>query len=142
MYDRLLIVMDSFPNPSEDFLTRATNFARMAGGTVNLLHVARGHIVASDINAGAGLGVLDGEDDVSPGERPVAQAAIDRLAAAGLTVHGEIVHATEHDVADIVLRRADELRSDVIVLDGRHHRGPTIAEHVLRRHPPCAVLLP
>lgn len=142
MFERLLIVLDSLPDPSEDYLTRATTFAQLAGGTVNLLHVARGHIVASDINAGSALGVLDGEDDVSAGERPAVQAAVDTLAAAGVPVHGEVVYATEHDVADIVLRRADELRSEVIVLDRRHHRGPAVAEHILRRLPACAVMLP
>lgn len=67
------------------------------GGTVHLLHFARGHIVAYDINAGSGLGVLDGEDDVAVGEREMVQDAVDQLAAAGVTVHGELINTTEHD---------------------------------------------
>ena len=50
---------------SDDALQRTAQFAKMTGGTVHLVHFARGHVVAYDINAGAGLGVLDGEDDAA-----------------------------------------------------------------------------
>ena len=69
------------------------------------------------------------------------QAAVDQLAAAGVTVHGELINATEHDIPDIILQRADELRVDIIVLGYQHHRESTVAEHVIRRHPKCSVLL-
>ena len=116
-------------------------FAKMTGGTVHLLHFARDHVVAYDINAGAGLGVLVGEDDVEANERKVSQAAVDQFVAAGVTVHGELINATEHDIPDIILRRAGELRGDIIVLGHQHHRESMVADQVIRRHPSCAVLL-
>jgi nucleotide-binding universal stress UspA family protein len=141
MYNRILAAFDISPDSPDDFLERTTRFAQMTGGTVYLLHVGRGHVVVHDINAGSGLGVLDGEDDVAAGEQKIVQDAVDRLAAAGVPVHGEFIKATEHDIADIILQRAGELSADLIILGHPHHRGSTVAEHVIRRHPTCSVLL-
>jgi nucleotide-binding universal stress UspA family protein len=85
MYDRILVAIDVAPDSPDDALERTTQFAKMTGGTVYLLHVARGHVVAYDINAGSGLGVLDGEDDVDAGERKMLQDAVNQLAASGVT---------------------------------------------------------
>jgi nucleotide-binding universal stress UspA family protein len=116
-------------------------FAKMTGGTVHLLHVARGHIIPTDISAGSGLGVRTAEDDVDVRERQVVQSAVDQLAAAGVDVRGEMIEATEHDVADVILQRAKELDVDIIVLGYQHHRGSVVAEHVLRQRPHCSILL-
>lgn len=141
MYDRILVTIDAAPDAPDDSLERLTKFARMTGGTVHLLHVARGHIVAYDINAGSGLGVLDSEDDVAAGERKIVQDAVNQLAAAGITVHGELINATDHDIAEIILRRAEDIQADIIVLGHQHHRGSAVAEQVIRHHPNCSVLL-
>jgi nucleotide-binding universal stress UspA family protein len=141
LYDRILVAVAVSPDSPGTFLERTTQFAQMTGGTVHLLHVARGHVVAYDINAGSGLGVLVGEDDVAADERRIVQDAVDQLAAAGVPVHGELINATEHDIADIILQRANELSADIIVLGHPHSRGSTVAEQVIRRHPTCAVLL-
>ncbi|HVD27109.1 MAG TPA: universal stress protein [Mycobacteriales bacterium] len=141
MYNRILAAFDISPDSPDDFLERTTRFAQMTGGTVYLLHVGRGHVVVHDINAGSGLGVLDGEDDVAAGEQKIVQDAVDRLAAAGVPVHGEFIKATEHDIADIILQRAGELSADLIILGHPHHRGSSVAEQVIRRHPNCSVLL-
>ena len=74
MYDRILVAIDAAPDSPDDSLERTARFAKMTGGTVHLLHFARGHVVAYDINAGSGLGVLDSEDDAPAGEREVVQA--------------------------------------------------------------------
>jgi len=141
MYDRILVAVDVSPDSPDSFLERTTQFAKMTGGTVYLLHVARGHVVAYDINAGSGLGVLVGEDDVTADEWRTVQDAVDQLAAAGVPVHGELINATEHDIADIILQRANELNADIIILSHPHHRGSSVAEQVIRRHPACSVLL-
>jgi nucleotide-binding universal stress UspA family protein len=141
MYERILAAFDVSPDSPDDFLERTTQFAKMTGGTVYLLHVGRGHVVVHDINAGSGLGVLDGENDVAAGEQKIVQDAVDQLSAAGVTVHGEFIKATEHDIADIILQRANELSADIIMLGHPHHRGSTVAEHIIRRHPTCSVLL-
>lgn len=141
MYDKILVAIDASPDSPDDSLQRTVQFAKMTGGTVYLLHVARGHVVASDINAGSGLGVLDGEDDVDVRERKVVQDAVNQLAAAGVPVHGELINATEHDVAQIIVQRARELQVDIIVLGYQHYRGSVVADHVVRQHPQCSVLL-
>ena len=123
MYDRILVAIDASPDSPDDSLQRTVQFAKMTGGTVYLLHVARGHVVASDINAGSGLGVLDGEDDVDVRERQVVQDAVNQLAAAGVTVHGELINATEHDARGVIVQRAKELQVDIIVLGYQHYRG-------------------
>ena len=142
MYDRILVAIDASPDSPDDALNRTVQFAKMSGGSVHLLHVARGHIIPTDISAGSGLGVRSLEDDVDlDGERQVVQAAVDRLAAEGIEVHGELVEATEHDAADAIVQRAEELDVDIIVLGYQHHRGSAVAEHVIRQHPRCSVLL-
>jgi nucleotide-binding universal stress UspA family protein len=141
MYNRILVAIDAVPDSADDAVERTIQLAKMTGGTVHLLHVARGHVVAYDVNAGSRLGVLAGEDDVAAGEKRLVQEAVDQLAAAGVTVHGEFVNATEHEIADIILQRASELHSDIIILGHQHHRGSTVAEQVIRRRPNCSVLL-
>ena len=69
------------------------------------------------------------------------QTAVDHLAAQGIDVHGELVEATEHDAADAIVQRARELDVDIIVLGYQHHHGSPVAEHVIRQHPHCSVLL-
>ena len=141
MYDRILVAIDASSDSPDDSLNRTTQFAKMTGGTVYLLHVARGHIVPRDITAGAGLGITSVEDDVDSQDRQVVQNAVDQLAAAGVEVHGELIEATEHDVADVIVQRAEELDVDIIVLGYQHHRGSVVAEHVIRQRPHCSILL-
>lgn len=141
MYDKILCAIDASPTSPDGSLGRLVTFAKMTGGTVHLLHVARGHVVASDINAGSGLGVLAGEDDVDVRERQVVQEAVDLLASEGITVHGELINATTHDTADVIVQRATELQVDIIVLGYQHYRGSTVADQVLRHRPHCSVLL-
>jgi len=141
MYNRILVAIDASPDSPDDSLNRTMQFAKMTGGTVHLLHVARGHIIPTDISAGSGLGVRTAEDDVDVRERQVVQSAVDQLAAAGVDVRGEMIEATEHDVADVILQRAKELDVDIIVLGYQHHRGSVVADHVLRQRPHCSILL-
>lgn len=141
MYDRMLIAIDTALDSPDNSMRRAIQFAKMSGGTVYLLHVARGHVVASDINAGSGLGVLPGEDDVDVHEREIVQRAVDEMASAGIPVHGELVNATEHDAAEVIVQRARELQVDLIVLGYQHYRGSSVADHVIKQQPHCSILL-
>jgi nucleotide-binding universal stress UspA family protein len=141
MYDRILVAIDASPDSPDDSLNRTIQFAKMAGGRVHLLHVARGHIIPADISAGSRFGVWSEEDDVDVRERQVVQDAVDQIAAAGIEVHGEMIEATEHDVAQVILQRGRELDVDIIVLGYQHHRGSVVAEHVIRGRPHCSILL-
>jgi AAHS family benzoate transporter-like MFS transporter len=69
------------------------------------------------------------------------------LLTLGIDAHGEMVSATEHDIAGVILQRAKELEADLLVLGHQHHRGAgiasraTVAEQVIRQHPPYSILL-
>ena len=148
MYERILLAIDMTPTEeNRSALTRTEQIGRLTGATVYLLHVARAHIVPGDIIGGSGLGVLSAEDDVEAVDRQAVQQLVDSLAAAGVEAHGEIVSATEHDIADVILQRAKELDVDLVVLGHQHHRGvgnlfqSSVAERVIRRHPPYSILL-
>jgi nucleotide-binding universal stress UspA family protein len=148
MYNRILVAIDATPSEeNRSALARTEQIGRLTGATVYLLHVARGHIIPGDITGGAGLGVRAAEDDVEVVDRQVVQQTIDKLAAAGIDAHGEVVSATEHDVANIILQRAKELDVDLLVLGHQHHRGAgnlfrsSVAEKVIHEHPSYSILL-
>ena len=152
MYDRILVAIDATPTDDNVTLRRAAVFAQRWGSTVYLLHVGLGHILPADITGGGGLsvtghGVTSPEDDVDASDRDIVQQAVDKLSVAGVETHGELVNATQHDIAEVILQRAEDLKVDLIVLGHEHHRGPgnafraSVAEQVIRHHPPCSVLL-
>ena len=141
MYKRMLISIDASPDSPDNSLNRTVQFATMAGCSVHLLHIARGHIIPGDISAGSRFGVRVAEDDVDVRERQVVQDAVDTIAAAGVEVHGELIEATEHEAADVILQRAKELEVDLIVLGYQHYRASGVAEHVIRARAHCSILL-
>jgi nucleotide-binding universal stress UspA family protein len=147
MYNRMLVAVDTTPDETNSALQRTEQFAKMTGATVYLLHVTRGHVVSWDITGASGRAVVSEEDDAEDVDRRVVQRAVDHLAGAGIEAHGEIVSATEHDVAAVILQRAKELDVDLIVLGEEHHRGPgrgfrsSVAEKVIHQHPPYSILL-
>ena len=147
MYSRMLVAVDTTPDENNPALQRTEQFAKMTGATVYLLHVTRGHIVSWDITGGSGLGVRSAEDDVEIMDRDVVQALVDRLSAAGVDAHGELLSATEHDVGGVILQRARELNVDLLVLGHQYHRGvgnvfrTSVAEQIIRQHPPISILL-
>ena len=76
MYEQILVAIDASPDSPDDSLHRTIQFAKMTGGSVHLLHVARGHVVAADINAGSGFGVLAARTTSTLRERQVVQDAV------------------------------------------------------------------
>ena len=146
MYQRILVAVDTTPHENNPALQRTEQFARMAGATVHLLHVARGHVVPMDLLGGSSHAVVSAEDDTENPDVRVVQNAVNHLAEAGIEAHGEIVGATQHDIAEVILQRAKELDVDLIVLGHEHHRGPggfrsSVAERVIHQHPPYSILL-
>ena len=148
MYKRILVAIDATPtDENRSALKRTEQIGLLTRGTVYVLHVARSHIVPGDITAGAGLGVRSAADDVEVMDRNVVQSFVDQLSAAGIDAHGEIVSATEHDIASVILQRARELEVDLLVLGHQHHRGAgkvfrsSVAEQVIHQQPPISILL-
>jgi len=142
MYNRILVAIDARPyDENKSALERTEQIGKLTGATVHVLHVARGHIVPEDISGGSGLGVWSAEDDAEEVDRRAVQQLIDKLSAAGIDAHGEIVAATEHDLPDVILQRAEELDVDLLVLGHQHHAGSRTAERVIHQRPPYSVLL-
>ena len=142
MYQRILLAIDATPtDENRSALKRTEQIGLLTGGTVHVLHVA------GDITEGAALGVRSTADDVEIADRDVVQAFVDQLCAAGIDAHGEIVSATDHDLASVILQRATELDVDLLVLGHQHHRGSggvfrsSVAEQVIHQHPPMSILL-
>lgn len=142
MYNRILVAIDATPSEeNRSAIERTEQIGKMTGGTVYVLHVVRGHIVPEDITGGAGFGVWSAEDDAEGVDRRVVRQLVDKLSAAGIDAHGEIVSATEHDIPEVILARAEALDVDLLVLGHQHHRGSRTAERVIHRHPPYSILL-
>jgi hypothetical protein len=79
-------------------------------------------------------------DDVEAADRQAVQRLVDSLAAAGIDAHGEMLSATEHDVAEVIVQRARERNvvwpgSCVLALD-LHPRGGTVHRRVRVLEPP------
>jgi nucleotide-binding universal stress UspA family protein len=142
MYDRILVAIDATPTEQNRIaIERTEQIGKLTGATVYVLHVARGHIVPEDITAGSGLGVWSAEDDAEDIDHRVVQQLVDKLSAAGVDAHGEIVSATQHDLPDVILQRAEELDVDLLVLGHQHHRDSRTAERVIHQHPQYSILL-
>ena len=143
MYERILVAIDAHPTEENaSAIQRTEQIGTLTGATVHVLHLARGHIIPEDITGGsARLGIWTADDDAEDADRAAVQRLVDRLCTAGIDAHGEMVVATEHDAADVILQRAEELDVDLLVLGHQHHRGSRTAERVIHRHPPYSVLL-
>ena len=143
MYDRILVAIDTHPtDENASAIRRTEQIGRLTGATVHILHIARGHILPEDISgASARLGVWSADDDAEGGDRAALQRFVDDLSAAGIDAHGEMVAATDHDTADVILQRAKELDVDLLVLGHQHHTGSRTAERVIHQHPPYSILL-
>jgi AAHS family benzoate transporter-like MFS transporter len=149
MYDRILVAIDATPTEENaSAFQRSEELGQLTGATVYVIHVSRDHTVPGDIITGAsGLGVRSAASDAEAWDRAVLQYKVDRLAAAGIDAHGEMVSAIEHDIADIILQRANELDVDLVVLGHQHHRRArivfpgSVAEQVIRHQPSCSILL-
>ncbi|SHN60101.1 Nucleotide-binding universal stress protein, UspA family [Geodermatophilus obscurus] len=143
MYERILVTIDAHPTKENaSAIQRTEQIGKLTGATVHVLHIARGHIIPEDITGGsARLGVWSAEDDPEDADRAAVQQLVDRLSAAGIDAHGEMVVATEHDAADVILQRAEELGVDLLVLGHQHHRGSRTAERVIHQRPHYSILL-
>jgi nucleotide-binding universal stress UspA family protein len=147
MYNRILLAVDTSLDESNAEMRRTEQLAKMTGATVHLLQIAPGHIVPWDITGGTSSAVISAEEDAETSDLGQLQRAVDHLSAAGIEAHGDLVSATEHDIAEVILQRAKELEVDLIVLGYQHHRGArggfrsSVAEQVIHQHPPYSILL-
>jgi AAHS family benzoate transporter-like MFS transporter len=146
MYKRVLIAIDAGRSDGTACtLKRTEQLGLMTGARVNVLCVQHGHIVPGSIMQGSGLGVRTAADDVEAVDRKAVQAMVDQLAAAGVDAKGELVAATEHDIADVILQRVKADGVDLLIIEHEYQSGhalrPSVAEQVIRQHPTISILL-
>jgi nucleotide-binding universal stress UspA family protein len=147
MYQRVLAAIDLTANETH-IVDTARNLADLTGCSVHLLHVTQQRTVPGEA-LGEGLGVANGTD-VDPGELLLSDQAVASLTAAGVQATGQVIQITrgsQADVAHVILRRAQEIGADLIVLGEQLHgrasrlfRG-SVADEVIHHHPACSVLL-
>lgn len=148
MYRRILVAFDAAHAANHGFtVKRIKALGKMAQGSVHVLYIQNAHIVPGSIMAGAGLGVRSAGEDVEPLDKQMVQSVVNELSNAGVDAHGEMVGATEHDVASVILQRAQELNIDLLVLENEYHTDaghglrPSVAEQVIRQHPNMSILM-
>lgn len=141
LYSRILVAIDPTPTREhEQVMRRCHELGQITGASIHVLYVAPGHVVPqSDRSLGSGV-----DADVDAADRAAMQSFVDSLATSGIEAHGEIVAATEHDIAQVILDRATEHDVDLIVLGHELHvkgRHAHVAERVLDSHPHRSILL-
>lgn len=147
LYDRILVAIDPTPTREhEQVMRRCHELGTMTGASIYVLYVAPGHIVPGSIIGGRRPSLAPGAMDVDVDQAHVTamQEFVDSLTASGITASGEIVAATEHDIAQIILDRANEHDVDLIILGHELHvkgRHAHVAEQVLDHHPHRSILL-
>ncbi|MBS0545844.1 MAG: MFS transporter [Proteobacteria bacterium] len=146
MYKRVLIAIDAARrDETASTLTRIEQLGLMTGAKVHLLCVQHSHIVPGSISQLSSTGALAAVNDVEAVDPNLVQAMIDRLAAAGVDARGELVSATEHDIADVILQRVQADKVDLLIIEHEYQSGHTlrasVAEQVIRQHPTISILL-
>ena len=147
MFQQILVAIDVTSNETH-VLDAAQELANLTSGTVHLLHVAEQQATTGEM-LGEGLAVTGGAD-VDAREMALSDQAVARLTASGVRADGQVIQITrgaEVDIARVILRRAQELNADLIVLGESLHgrasrlfRG-SVADEVVHHDPPCSVLL-
>jgi len=146
MYKRVLIAIDAGRSgDSASTLQRIKQLGLMTGAKVNLLCIQHSHIVPGSISQVSSAGRSGAVNDVEAIDRKVVQTIIDQLAAAGVDAQGELVAATEHDIADAILARVRADNVDLLVIEHEFQSGhalrASVAEQVIRQHPTISILL-
>ena len=146
MYERILAAIDLTPNENA-VLQHTQQLAKLTGAAVHLLHVAPVHLPPAEITVRSAVA---SEDEVDFQDLSIIDEAAAQLAAGGVSAQGEVlkvVSATEHDIAEVIVRRAKELDASLIILGETLHRRAlklfrgSVAESVLHMHPESPILL-
>lgn len=146
MYKRVLLAIDAArSDETASTLKRIEQLGLMTGAKVHLLCVQNSHIVPGSISQVSTAGGLQPANDVEAVDLEGVRAMVDRLATAGVDAQGELVSATEHDIADVILQRVKVDGVDLLILEHEYQSGhalrASVAEQVIRQHPTISILL-
>jgi nucleotide-binding universal stress UspA family protein len=102
MFKRILVTVDGRTN-NEAELKAAAEVAAAFGASVHVVHVQ-------------GLVPSAWDDEISsPDASSALVEAVDRIAAAGVSVTSEFVHTAESTFTDMIIATAERLGADLIV---------------------------
>ncbi|GAA4575168.1 universal stress protein [Planotetraspora kaengkrachanensis] len=135
MYKRILAAVDNSPR-SGRVLETVENLAKLTGAAVDVVHVGASQVVYDT--------VVQVEDEREA--QAVVDGALARLKEAGVAARGEVLTGLRGDVSNIIVERAQEFGSDLIVLGPARHTqlGVLVGESVSEKvalHTPTSVLL-
>jgi nucleotide-binding universal stress UspA family protein len=109
MYERLLVAVDHSEN-SERVLAAARKLASLSNGEVWVLHLREREVIPQ-------LGDVPSESDTEA--RSAVEGAVEELAKAGVTAHGEIRNTLFGHAAREIIADAKEHNAGVIVMGSR-----------------------
>jgi nucleotide-binding universal stress UspA family protein len=140
MYKNILVALDGTAHGTT-VLDAVTPLAKATGATVHVIHIRPLQMLGGSF---APSTVVSPEPDAD-GER-IVQEALARLRADGVTADGEVVDGPREDLADLLVRRARALGSDLIAVAPGHHGGIVALLHAsvssgVARIAPVSVLL-
>jgi nucleotide-binding universal stress UspA family protein len=110
MFTRILAAIDGSER-TDRVMEVVRYLARTTGAAVHVVHADESDAVYDQI--------VDLEDDSSA--HAVVNREVTRLRAMDVVAGGEVADVLHDDVAELLLHKARELRSDLIVLGPRHH---------------------
>ena len=142
LYDKALVTIDQMGNK----LTRdrIREFSLLNCNEVYLCYIATEHIIAGEVGRSLALGEHGGDAEVTQEHIDALQEYVDDLAAAGITVHGQIITAAEYSRGDTIVSLAQQLGVDLTILNfeiGGARAKAKVTQQIVARNPSMAVLV-
>lgn len=142
LYDKALVTIDQMGNK----LTRdrIREFCLLNCKEVYICYMATEHIIAGEVGRSLALGEHGGDAEVTQEHVDALQEYVDVLAAAGITVHGQIVTAAEYNRGDAIVSLAQQLGVDLTILNfeiGGARAKAKVTQQIVARNPKMAVLV-
>lgn len=134
LYGTIMAVVDQTGNK----LTRAriSEFVSLTGQKVHLVYLAPEHVMAAEVG--------DTDKAVDPKHVANLQQYVNEVNAQGIPAEGRILTATLFDRGRAVVDLAEQLRTDLIILnteEGGQRAKAELAQEVAKQNPQMAVLV-
>lgn len=139
MYKNILAAVDGSAHGT-GVLGTVASLAALTGAAVHVIHVRPSTVLTDGISGG----VYTAEEAAEG--RQVVDDALARLRADGVTAEGEVDEGLREDLAAILVERAADLGSDLIVVGPGHYSGISALLHTsvsrgVAKASPVSVLL-
>jgi AAHS family benzoate transporter-like MFS transporter len=134
LYNTIMVVVDETGNE----LTRArvSEFVSLTGHNAHLVYLASERVTSAE--------VADNDVVIDPQHVANLQTYVNELTALGIQTSGQVLTATLFGRGDAIVDLAEQLNSDLIILnteEGGQRAKADLAERVARNNPKMAVLI-